>query len=309
MKAPLIVLGVLCAICGSTFAGSRSSANYSIPADSIDAGGGLAQSANYSVNGNAVGEFGAGQSAVVASAAYSGKNGFVGELYDIVALSITAPPSNNLDEGASRQLAAAPLADDTTTLAPLNPSTVAWSVVSGPIASISTGGLATAGNVYQNTLATAGGSAQSLTGQLDLNILNVGSDDFGPYAGDQIDDDWQVQFFGEPPNALAGPIADPDGDSQNNLFEFTAGLVPTDATSRFLFSIQPVTGQPAQKNLIFQPLVLPGRTYTVHFRSSLVTGGWNPLTGTTQSDLESTRTVTDPNATAPKFYRVQITKP
>jgi hypothetical protein len=110
---------------------ARSSASYSIPADSTDVGGAQAQSANYSIKGSAMGEFGAGQNAVLTSAAYGAKGGFVGKLYDIVALSITVPPSNNLNELTSRQLNAAPRADDTTTLSALDPSTVTWSIVSG----------------------------------------------------------------------------------------------------------------------------------------------------------------------------------
>jgi hypothetical protein len=287
---------------------ARTSANYSIPVDSTDAGGSSAQSASYALKGSAAGEFGSGQSAVTTSAGYSCKNGFVGELYDIVSLSVTAPPSNNLNEAASRQLVAAPLADDSTTVAPLNPSAVAWSIASGPITSVTAAGVATAGNVYQDTPATLAGTAQGLSGQLVLNILNVTTDDFGAYAGDGIDDSWQVQYFGQPPNALAGPNADPDGDGQNNLFEFTAGLVPNDPNSRLVLSIQPVAGHPGQKSIVFNPVV-SGRTYAVQFRTNLVTGAWSPLTGTTQSDNGSTRTVTDPNATGPKDYRVQVTKP
>jgi hypothetical protein len=288
----------------------RTSADYSIPNDSTDAAGVHAQSANYSVNGSAVGEFGAGANALVASAAYIGKGGFVGELYEVISLSITASPSNNLSETASRQLNAAPQADDSTTLAGFNPSSVAWSIISGPIASISSSGLATAGNTYQDTPATVGGTAQSLSGQLNLMILNVTNDDFGTYAGDQIDDSWQVQYFGQPPNANASPSADPDGDGQVNLFEFTAGLVPTDSTSRFVLKIQSVGGQPSQKNLIFNPIA-GGRTYTVQFTTTLISPlSWAPLTGTTEGDIGTERTVNDPNATgAKRFYRVEISKP
>ncbi|MEY2546358.1 MAG: hypothetical protein QOG48_1475 [Verrucomicrobiota bacterium] len=288
--------------------GPRSSANYSIPTDSTDAAGSHVQSANYSVNGSAAGEFGAGSNAIATSVAYAGKNGFVGQLYDLVALSVTAPPSANLNETANRQLLAAPLADDATTLAAFDPSTVGWSIVSGPIASISTGGLATAGTVYQDTPATIGGSAQSLSGQLNLTILNVTNDDFGAYANDQIDDSWQVQYFGQPPNSLAGPNVDADGTGQTNLFKFVAGLNPLDG-SRFTLSILQVSGQPSQKQLVFQPIV-SGRTYTPQFATGLTTPNWSALTGTTQIDNGNQRTVTDPNATpAPKYYRLQISKP
>jgi hypothetical protein len=288
-------------------AGSRSSANYSIPADSVDASGGVLSSANYSLKSTASGEFGTGSDALTASTAYMNKGGFVGELYDIVALSVTAPPSNNLNEAASRQLGAAPLADDSTTLALLDPSTVNWSIIGGPITSISSSGLATVGNVYQDTLATVGGTAQSLSGQLNLTILNVTNDDFGAYANDGIDDSWQVQYFGQPPNPLAGPNADVDGTGQTNLFKFVAGLNPLDG-SRFTLSISAVNGQPSQRNVIFQPLV-SGRTYDVQFATGLATPNWQALTGTTQSDNGNQRTVTDTSASAPKYYRVQISKP
>ncbi len=285
---------------------ARSSASYSIPADSTGVAGASAQSASYAIKGSAAGEFGAGQSAVMTSAAYSSKYGFVGELYDVVALSVTAPPSNNLNEGTSRQLVATPLADDATTLASLTSSTVTWSIVTGPMASISTSGLATAGTVYQDTATTVSGSAQGLSGQLNLTILNVSNDDFGAYANDQIDDSWQVQYFGQN-NPLAGPTVDADGTGQTNLFKFVAGLNPLDG-SRFTLSIQPVIGQTAQRNIIFQPLV-SGRTYTVQFRTSLTNPSWQSLTGTTQTDNGATRTVTDTSAAAPKYYHVQISKP
>lgn len=287
----------------------RSSANYSIPADSIDLGGARVQSANYFINGSAVGELGAGSAARSTSPSYADKPGFSGGLYYITGLSITSPPSTSLNENASRQLNAAPLADDGTTVGTLSPSGVVWSVVSGPIASITAAGLATAGTVYQDTAATVKGTAQGLTGQLNLTILNVTSDDFGAYAGDEIDDSWQVQYFGQPPNSKAAPTADPDGDGENNLFEFTAGLIPTDPNSHFILSVTDVAGQSSQRRIVFQPIV-GGRTYTVQFTGALTTPiNWQPLTGTTQVDNGNQRTVTDPNAAVSKYYQVQISKP
>jgi hypothetical protein len=286
---------------------ARTSANYSITTETVDTGGANAQSANYSLHGSAVDECGAASNAVISSAAYTAKPGYVGELYEITSLAITAPPSNNLNELTSRQLNAAPQADDTTTLSPFDPSTVTWSIVSGPITSISTSGVATAANVYQDTLATVGGATQGLSGQLGLTILDTNPDDYGIYANDGIPDSWQVQYFGtNNPQGIAS--ADADGTGQTNLFKYVAGLNPLDG-SRFTLATQKVNGQPGQKNLIFQPLVT-GRTYIVQFVTALTTPTWQTLTGTTQNDNGATRTVTDLNATsARKFYRVQITKP
>jgi hypothetical protein len=306
--ATLLLSLSLALFAGATQA-ARTSASYSISAESTDTGGLRAQSTSYSINGSAVGEQGAANSSVATSAAYTGKPGYVGELYDITGLSVTSSLSTSLNENTSRQLSAAPLADDSTTTAALSSSAVTWSVVSGPISSISTSGLATAATVYQDTPASVSGSAQGLTGQLGLTVLNVNTDDFGAYANDGIDDAWQVQYFGPPPNSLAAPGADADHTGQTNLFKFIAGLNPLDG-SRFTFSILPVAGQPSQKQLVFQPLVI-GRTYSPQFANTLATPvTWQPLTNTSQIDNGSTRTVTDLNALpAPKFYNVQISKP
>ncbi len=291
-------------ITAAAHAGPRTSANYHIVTDTTDTGGKRATSTHYTNDGSAGAVVGI---STVAAPAETAKHGYIGQLYDVVALQLTATPAT-INETASRQLAAAPLADDATTLAALDPSTVAWSVVSGPLASISSAGLLTAGIVYQATPATAQGVFGGLTGTLNLTVLDSIPDNFGSYAGDGLGDDWQVQYFGLN-NPLAAPTANPDGDAHDNLFEFIAGLVPTDSSSHFRLTLAPVAGQPTHKRAIFSPLVA-GRTYTVEFRTSLSTGAWQTLTGTTQNDNGNERTVTDPNATGPrKFYRVQITKP
>ena len=77
-------VGAICAICGSAFAGPRSSANYSITTDTVDAGGVNAQSANYSLHGSAVGEFASGNSDVVSATNYTDKIAYVGQLSDML---------------------------------------------------------------------------------------------------------------------------------------------------------------------------------------------------------------------------------
>jgi hypothetical protein len=302
-----ITLSILCFLLAidSVKAISRSSADYSVPADIASVGGLRATSANYSNDGTAGGVDGI---STLVSPSENLKHGYVAQLYEKVGLSITAPPSNNLNEGTSRQLQAAPLLDDTTTLTAFDPSTVNWSVVSGPVSGVSTGGLATAATVYQDTAATVGGSAQNLSGQLTLTILNVNTDDFGSYAGDGIDDSWQVQYFGQN-NSNAGPTKDPDGDGQNNLFEWTAGLVPTDPSSRFALSIAAVANQPTQKALTFSPR-FSDRTYIVKSKANLSDTSWAALPSSTTNDNGQTRTVVDLSATgSTKFYHVEITKP
>jgi hypothetical protein len=208
-------------------AGNRASANYTIPTDANDSGGAVLSSAAYSVQGSSAGLIAAVSS--VASPPTTDKAGYVAQLYDVQGLGIGATPMN-VNERAQTQLSAAPLLDDQTTLAAFDPATVSWSIVSGPVVSISTTGVATAGTVYQDTSATVGGSAQSLSGQFNLTILNITNDDFGPYANDGIDDSWQVQYFGLN-NPNAAPNVDADGDGEDNLSEFRSGGNPTDPNS------------------------------------------------------------------------------
>ncbi|MEI7955444.1 MAG: hypothetical protein WCJ66_09785, partial [Verrucomicrobiota bacterium] len=243
----------------------------------------------------------------VAAPMETAKSGYVAQLTEVTGLALTAD-ALNVNEGANDQLTAWQALDDATFLA-VPAASVAWSVASGPLTGISVGGLATAAIVFQDTVATAQGSFLGQTGTLGLTVKNVNSDDFGSYAGDGIDDAWQVQYFGLN-NPLAGPQMDPDGDGLTNLFEFTAGLNPTDPASRFNLTIQPVPGHPGQMNLAFGPLVT-GRTYTVTSSSSLTNGTFLPLANpSAPTDLGTQRTITDLNATGtPKFYRVEITKP
>jgi hypothetical protein len=105
---------------------------------------------------------------------------------------------------------------------------------------------------------------------------------------------------------LWGDEADPDGDGQNNFFEFTAGLLPTDGNSRFDFRVEPVPGQPAHRRLVFSPRFAE-RSYTVEFTSQVGLVPFVPLTNGVVSDNGLERTVTDVNAGASnRFYRVSI---
>jgi hypothetical protein len=179
---------------------------------------------------------------------------------------------------------------------------------SGPVAVGPSPGHITAGIVHADTPATAEGSFDILHAIASFTVLDSAKDNFGAYAGDGLDDDWQVLHFGED-NPLAGPALDPDGDSQNNLFEFTAGLDPKDPASRFLLRIEAVSGQSTHKSLVFSPLV-PGRSYAVQYRTILTSGTWLTLGGTTTNDNGAERTVIDQNAVeSGKFYRVGIMKP
>ena len=280
----------------------RASANYSVTAETADAGGQRAASANYTSDGSAANLVGiAGAAAPLQTA----KQGYIGQLYEVTGLAINAA-TPSVNEGDSLQLGAWQSLDDATFLS-VNPGSVTWSAPAPPIASINAGGLASAEIVFQDTPAVIEGTFGGFTDTLDLTVLNVNADDFGLYAGDAVGDDWQVQFFGFD-NPEAAPGLDPDGDGGTNAFEFTAGLIPTDPNSVFRLRLEAVPGQPSQRNIIFSPR-LDGRIYVVETSPVLDDAVWEPLGANIESDNADERTVTDLDAMSVKFYRVEITRP
>lgn len=299
------VTALLLAFAASAHAGPRTSTDYSIPTDSTDAGGQRATSSAYTNDGSLGGITGI---STVASPAQTAKAGYLGQLYEVTELQVTASVTV-LDEGATSQLGAeAYLDDDTTFVVP--GSEVLWSVASGPLQSISNEGLATAGFVYKDTNATVEGSYQAQVDTVEFSVLNVGGDDFGLYGADGLPDTWQVQYFGEG-NPQGGPDKDVTGTGQNNLFKYTAGLHPTDPNAPnafFDFRIEPVPGQPNQKYLIFSPR-LNDRTYRVIANSDIVST-WNQLANSSTSDNGEERRVTDLEVgTTTKFYKVEVAYP
>jgi hypothetical protein len=244
-------------------------------------------------------------SGVAKSANYENRSGYVGQLYDVTALTLAADPAS-VNERATTELGASATLDDGTHLVPAS-SDVTWSVVSGPVTAIADDGTVTAGSVYQDTTATVQGSYRGVTATLAVTVLNLTNDDFGPYAGDGLPDDWQVTNFGQG-SATAGPNADPDGDGQNNLLEYLAGTNPNLGTSVFTVRIEVVPAQPAQKKILFGP-VAAGRTYRVLSSTDLAAASWVDLSGAL-TGVSGELTFTDTAATgARKFYRVQISNP
>lgn len=289
--------------CGPIRADVRTSADYGVAAETFDGGGRRTSAGPYSNDGTLGGIAGV---STVASPSLTAKHGFAGQLFEVVSLSLTTS-NTNVNETAIRQVNASVLLDDGSTLTLAN-TAFTWSIVTGPISALSASGLATADIVYQDTSASVRATFAGVSQQLSLQVVNSQIDNFGSYAGDSIDDAWQVQHFGLN-NPQAGPAVDPDGDGQNNLFEYTAGTVPVQAVSRFQVRGEPVAGQPGQRRIVFSPR-LPDRTYVVQFSTNLALGNWQTLTNLTTSDNGQERTVTDLSAAGPKrHYRVQVTKP
>ena len=299
-KAASAVVGVLVALAATGFAASPGSATYQVIADTVDAGGGQASSSAYKGTGT-FGSFGG----VSRNDTQVAKHGYAGQFYEVVGLTLGCA-NTNLNEAASCLLAARASLDDGTRIN-LSGGRVLWRRLSGPVA-VDDSGQTSADFVYRNTQATLCGEYLGQTNVLTLLIWNVGLDDCGAYAGDGLADDWQVRFFGEN-NSAAVPAADPDGDGQNNSFEFAAGLSPNDAASRFSLSIESVPGQPAGKRVTFSPR-FPDRDYSVQYCDNLAAGSFTTLVNSVETDSGFERTVLDLNATSPsRLYRIAITAP
>lgn len=118
---------------------------------------------------------------------------------------------------------------------------------------------------------------------------------------------WQIHYFGSTTNSLADPAADASGTGQNNWFKYVAGLDPTNPSSVFLLRAASGAGG---LGLNFGPIA-SNRIYSVEARTTLLSGGWSPLTAANPPVTNGNRlTVTDTNARLPaKFYRVGITLP
>lgn len=295
MKITLITLLIPLS---AVHAGPRTSASYSMPAETVDAAGRRSASASYTNDGSAGGI--AGLSTVTAPAE-TAKHGYIGQLYDVTGLTLTAPQLT-LNEAATLQLSAWQSLDDLSLLS-VPAASVSWSVQSGPLSSISAGGLATAGNVYQNTSAVARGAYAGNTGALDLTVLNAGSDDFGLYAGDGIIDLWQVQYFGEN-NPNAAPGADADRDGQDNLFEFRAGYVPTDPASLLTITS---AGNDGTAQALELSRVQPGTRYLFQRSADLTT--WLDEISLVPAAVSTPFTQALPASGARNFYRVRLLAP
>jgi len=269
---------------------AASSASYNTSPVSIDAGGARATSANYALDGSSVGGIGG----ISASASYTARHGYSGQLFEVTNITVNAV-STNLNETVSVALnPQASLSDGTK----LSPAVIHW-VISGAIDSVSSTGLVTAASVYTNTLGTVSGGLGSLSVSRNFLVLDVNPDNFGLYANDGIQDGWQVAYFGLNNQAATGASA---------LFAYTAGLNPTNPASMFALSLTNAAGQSQHKVLTFSPRYT-NRTYKVEYADRL-NQTFSNLTLATVIDNGTVRTVTDTNPSkVSRFYRVQINYP
>jgi hypothetical protein len=306
MKSSMCLSLILAAIAVSwtAHAAPRATAHYRLGGESLGAGGTASTTPHHSSLGQ-IGETGGLPTHTPGSGA-AANPGYLGSLYEVVSLDLEAHPAL-VNEDEKFELKATATLHDGTSMA-LSGMDVAWAVASGPVTLLPGNDAASADPVYLDTQATLLGGYLGLDSNLIVQVLNRDPDNFGLYAGDGLDDAWQVRHFGEN-NPDADPGKDPDGDGQNNEFEQTAGTGPNDPGSWFELRIVKNPAVAGQVHLVFGP-VFPDRDYAVQYRLNLPGAAFAPLEGAIPFDQGTDRIVPDDIlGELQKFYRVQISLP
>jgi hypothetical protein len=119
-------------------------------------------------------------------------------------------------------------------------------------------------------------------------------------------DAWRFLKFGLNANTplIAGNDADPDGDGQNNIFEYMADTEPLSSASRFAAT---VTHNSAGA-VVVRFLARKAREYVVEYRPSLAMGAWQTLAFVPASALDQIVEIPDSAAKTNerRFYRVRV---
>lgn len=285
---------------------SSSSARFELNQEADAGSGGPIANAGSTVvaNTSTGGSFSGGVSSVTTSGFVSKPN-YIGQLYDVGSVAVTASPTT-VNESETRQLAAIATMDDGTTLA--NLAETIWTVDEAAILEVDASTfIATAGIVYEDTLSTVEASIFGTTGSLALTVLNTALDNYPGYGGDGLDDGWQVQYFGAVPVPEAAPDQNPDGDRFNNADEFLTGFSPVDSND--FLRLTPAGFASGVATLRINK-VIPGRLYTIKADTEL-SGSFSETVGSSYSYLvEETDTLLfDNNANETrKFYILEVSE-
>jgi hypothetical protein len=286
---------------------ASTSASFALNQDGGGSGGGRISNAGATIvaDTSTGGSFGGGVSNVTTSG-FQMKPNYTGQLSDVENVTVAASPAT-VDEGGTRQFEAVATMDDGTTLT--NPLSTIWEFVGQAIVSLDAPTrTATAGIVFEDTPATVEATILGTTGDLEVTILNINADNFAEYAGDGLDDGWQVNFFGTPPNTDAGPGENPDGDPFNNADEFLTGFSPVDGGDFLKLSLQSVSAGTA--TLVINK-VIPGPIYTIWAGTDLSGSFPEVVTGSAYTYLaeETDTLVIDTSAgSGRKFYILEVTE-
>ena len=265
----------------------------------LDGGGQRIASASYTMDGS-IGGIGG----ISSAGGDTAKNGYIGQLTEVTNLLVIASPAVT-NECCVLQLSGLAALDDAT-VSSLDGSNILWAVPGFPIALITPAGAATAAAVWSNTCGVVAGACLGVTGSVLVLVLDSSPDNFGQYAGDGIPDWWQVQYFGT--NNPLGKAGVTNCTGHNNLYTYIADLNPTDPASVFEVVAVAASNQPPREVIYFRSS--SNRVYALLWTTNLVSGAWTNLPGATPVAGNGTLfSLSDTNATAPRFYRVQAQVP
>ena len=105
--------------------------------------------------------------------------------------------------------------------------------------------------------------------------------------GDNMDDSWEIQFFGSTNAVNGGPLDNWDGDALNNLEEFIAGVDPTSGGS--VFGVE--QAEPVPAGFVVNWTAVEGRVYGVYWTDDLASGFQTLATGLAYPQNSYTDTV------------------
>lgn len=258
--APLSVGLTLGLLVSSSGAQSRSSASYRVESEAVSAGVSEGSSLTYE------GTSGAGLPPPTEqkSPAYEATPDLSGQLSVPLGFALAGPAQ--VAEGETAQYYPAVALDDGTFQSLGFEGASFTLLTSSSHAQLSTGGLLTTTFLPQPetlTIQVDQGPAQATR---QITVLDSLKDNFGPYAGDGLDDVWQFHWFGS--NDVSGvATADADGDGFDNAYENLTGTSPVDRSSAFRVTLQRA---PAEGGLSLQlPSLLAGRRYRLQTSATL----------------------------------------
>ncbi len=263
----------------------------------LDGGGGVAAGPSCTLNGSLGGIGG-----VASAGTMVVKAGLIGQLFEVTNLVVRAAP-DSAPEGAGSQLSGLAALDDDTVVA-LAGSSIVWSAAAYPVSAIGADGRATLGPVYADASAVVTGRYLGGSGAAVVWVLNANPDDFGLYAGDQVPDAWQVQYFGV--NNPGGQGAATNATGRSNLYAYTADLDPNDPGSQF--EILAASNAPPVFSLCIP--ASSNRQYRLEWTTNMLAGGWTNTPGAVPvSGPGGPFWMSDTNSASTRLYRVEVRVP
>jgi hypothetical protein len=123
------------------------------------------------------------------------------------------------------------------------------------------------------------------------------------YNFDGLDDAFQRTYFPVFTATNAAPATDPDGDGMNNLSEYIAGTIPTNAASVFKL-LTPTNSLAAGTTVRW--LSVSNKVYQVSSRTNLASGSWQNLGSTVTAGSTNALLLDAAGTNGIRFYRVEV---